>query len=225
MTLSPVIFDMDGLLLDTKRLCLQSFVETRRHFSLPDNLDTFLKCIGLRGAEPVRIIRESLNGAMELDVFNDEWGRRIDARYAQGVPVKPGALELVQLLDHNGHSLAVATSTQTADARQRLQAAQLLHHFEFVIGGDQVSRPKPDPEIFHKAAAELGVNVQDCVAFEDSETGVRSAHASGAKTVQIPDLIQPSMALRALGHIIAPGLIEGAVTAGLLSLDILEARR
>lgn len=219
MTLSPVIFDMDGLLFDTERLCLQSFVETRRHFSLPDDPDTFLKCIGLRGAEPVRIIRESLNSAMDLDVFNNEWRRRIDAMYAQGVPVKPGASKLVQLLDRNGHSLAVATSTDTADARRQLQAAQLLHHFSCVIGGDQVSRPKPDPEIYHKAAAELGVCVQDCVAFEDSETGVRAAHASGAKTVQIPDLIQPSAALRALGHIIAPELIEGAVTAGLISLD------
>lgn len=162
------------------------------------------------------IISDSLHNKVSLGDFNGEWSTRITATLSKGVPVKPGALELLQILTENGHSLAVATSTRTVTATNQLDASQLLKYFECVVGGDQVSKPKPDPETYHKAAASLGYEAKQCIAFEDSETGVRAAIASGARTVQVPDLIPPSDETRAMGHLIVPNLIEGAISIGLI---------
>ncbi|MEM7597167.1 MAG: HAD family phosphatase [Pseudomonadota bacterium] len=216
MTLPGVIFDMDGLLLDTERLCLDAFVQARRAFSLPDSPDIYLSCVGMHAMACTEIMTKSLNDTARLDDFNREWDRRIDEAIEEGVPVKTGAIELLQILTENGHPLAVATSTRTTTALKRLEGCGLHSYFKSVVGGDQVSKHKPDPEPYQAAAASLGFHAQDCIAFEDTDTGVRSAVASGAMTVQVPDLVPPSEAVRALGHLIAPNLIAGATAAGLL---------
>ncbi|QDY69407.1 HAD family hydrolase [Qingshengfaniella alkalisoli] len=216
MILPGVIFDMDGLLLDTEKVCLESFVETRRIFALSDSPDTFLRCVGLRGQEPARIIGDSLGDNVSFDDFSREWDRRIDAALGREIPAKPGALQLVQMLADKGYSLAVATSTETDRACQQLGSSGFLEHFECVIGGDKVIRHKPDPEVYYKAADRLGYQARNCIAFEDSETGTRAAIASGAQTVQVPDLIAPSDELHAMGHVIASGIIEGAIAVALL---------
>lgn len=216
VTLPGVIFDMDGLLLDTERLCLDAFVQARRAFSLPDRPEIYLNCVGMHAEACATIIADSLDDAARLDEFNREWDRRIEHAMEGGVPVKPGAIELLGRLCETGHPLAVATSTRTATARMRLEGSGLLRYFKSVVGGDQVSKRKPEPEPYLAAAASLGLRARDCIAFEDTDTGVRSAVASGARTVQVPDLVPPSKAVRALGHLIAPNLIEGAVAVGLL---------
>jgi HAD superfamily hydrolase (TIGR01509 family) len=151
-----------------------------------------------------------------LDAFNAHWDARIEARFAQEIPLKHGALQLVLILAASVYGMAVATSTKTSTARTHLARAGLLPYIRDVIGGDLVERGKPYPETYHKAAALLGLTASQCIAFEDSETGTRAALASGALTVQIPDLVAPSDDLISHGHIIAPTLLEGAITAGLI---------
>ncbi len=216
MRLPGVVFDMDGLLLDTERVCLDAFVQSRRNYSLPDNPEVFLQCVGLRGEACSKIISESLDNKISLNDFNREWDKRITSALNKNVPVKPGALELLKILKKNGHSLAVATSTRSATATDQLDASQLLKYFDCIVGGEQVSNPKPDPEPYHKAAASIGCEANQCIVFEDSETGVRAAIASGARTVQVPDLIAPSNEVKAMGHLIVSNLIEGAISVGLI---------
>jgi beta-phosphoglucomutase-like phosphatase (HAD superfamily) len=106
--------------------------------------------------------------------------------------------------------MAVATSSRTEHAREKLRQAGLLDRFRIVIGADQVHRPKPDPEVYLKVAEFLGVEPRSCLALEDSEYGVRAAHAAGMTVVQVPDMIQPTADLRALGHIVLESLKEVA---------------
>jgi HAD superfamily hydrolase (TIGR01509 family) len=216
MAASAVIFDMDGLLLDTESICLATFVETRRQYGLPDQPEVFIRCIGLRGAEPARLVADSLPNAVSFELFSADWGARIKQRLDQDIPLKPGALTLLQLLFRQGRRVGVATSTQTETARNHLKKTGLLPYIQHVVGGDQVPRSKPDPAIYHLAARHLGVGAEDCVAFEDSDNGTRAAVASGATTVQVPDLVPPGDEVRALGHLVATNLLEGAVATGLI---------
>lgn len=216
MSLPGVIFDMDGLLLDSERICLEAFVKARRTFSLPESPDIYLRCVGMHAEACAEIMTGSLNGKTRLEDFNREWDRHIDDAIGQGIPVKSGAIDLLTVLSEQGHPLAVATSTRTGTAIKRLDASGLLTYFKTILGGDQVSNHKPHPEPYIAAAASLGYQAQDCIAFEDTDTGVRSAMASGAKTVQVPDLVAPSEEVRAMGHLIAPTLIQGAIAVGLI---------
>lgn len=217
MPAKAVIFDMDGLLLDTERVCFEGFTHARRHFSLSDSPETFLSCVGLRADASNQIVRDSLDNNTDLDTFNAEWHRHIRAQLSREVPLKQGALQLIRLLASKGYPMAVATSTQTPQAREHLESAGILPHLTCVVGGDLVENGKPDPEVYHKAADHLGALAQDCIAFEDSETGTRAAVASGAKTVQIPDLIQPTASFAKHGQLIAPTILDGAIQIGLIS--------
>ncbi|WP_051644754.1 HAD family phosphatase [Labrenzia sp. DG1229] len=216
MTAHAILFDMDGLLLDTEKVCLDSFVETRRLFSLSDSPDVFLRCVGVRRPECDQIIRESLFDQVEFQAFNEAWREEISATLRRDVPLKAGALQLVQILASKGYLMGVATSTQTEVARSHLEKTGLLPYFGGVIGGDLVQEGKPNPEVYHKIAQHLGVSAADCIAFEDSETGTRAAVASGARTIQIPDLIPPSADMLELGHVIASSLLEGALKVELI---------
>jgi HAD superfamily hydrolase (TIGR01509 family) len=216
MTAHAILFDMDGLLLDTEKVCFDNFVETRRHFSLSDSPDVFFRCVGVRRPECDRIIRESLSDQVEFQEFNEVWREKISATLRREIPLKAGALQLFQILASKGYLMGVATSTETEVARSHLEKTGLLPFLGGIIGGDLVQEGKPNPEVYHKIAKHLGVNAADCVAFEDSETGTRAAVASGATTVQIPDLVPPSSEMLEFGHVIASSLLEGALKVQLI---------
>ncbi len=206
---------MDGLLLDTERLCLETFMVVGADFGLEDPRAIYLSCIGLRGAESNAIVERHLNGTT-IEVFNAHWGERIQAAFARGIPVKEGVHDLLDTLAAADVPCGVATSTGTARARQHLEDVGLIGAFEFVIGGDQVTEGKPAPEVYLRAAAALDLDPAVCAAFEDSDRGTLAAVRSGARTVQVPDLTVPSDETRALGHVIAPTLLEGARRIGLI---------
>jgi HAD superfamily hydrolase (TIGR01509 family) len=206
-----VIFDLDGLLLDTERVALAAFAETCTHFGLEDHSELFVRCIGTNESLGGEILRQGLTGKVDYQAFEEAWSRRCIARMAaQPVAVKAGAVELFEQLAGLDIPKAVATSSRTARARRKLTDAGLLHHFAAVVGGDQVLHSKPAPDIYLRTAALLGVAPQGCLALEDSENGVRAAVRAGMTVVQIPDLVAPSDALRALGHIVLTSLHEVA---------------
>lgn len=211
-----VMFDMDGLLLDTESVGLACYVETRQVFGLDDSPQAFLACIGLNSRATRDLIETTLAGQVDYPAFKLEWDRRVDARLHAGITPKPGAARLLAHLSARGVNLGVATSTRALRAKAHLEQAGLLAHITHLVGGDQVSRNKPDPEAYHLLAGHFGTSAAECFAFEDSEAGTRAAVASGARTVQVPDLIAPSDALRALGHVIAPDLLAGAARVGLI---------
>jgi HAD superfamily hydrolase (TIGR01509 family) len=206
-----VIFDMDGLLLDTERLALSAFLAACEQLGLGERVDVFLDCLGTNEALGLRVIERGFGGQVDHLVFRRVWDREY-ARVtsAAPVPLKEGAVSLLEEVARLCIPAAVATSTRTGSAREKLTGAGILERFEVVVGGDQVEHGKPSPDLYLLAAARLQARPTSCLALEDSANGVRAALAAGMTVVQIPDLVEPSEDLRALGHTVLRTLGEVA---------------
>ena len=187
---AAVLFDMDGLLIDSERIAQEVTRDASLHLgvALPELLA--MRMIGLGRDALERMMVAELGADFLFERFQTEWERRYHRRIAQGVPIKAGVVEALAALKAAGLPCAVATSTHTHFARYKLQQAGLLAHFTVVVGRDAVPHGKPAPDLYLHAAKQLGVAAAQCWAFEDSLPGLTAAAASGARTHWIPDLVQ-----------------------------------
>ncbi len=198
---------MDGLLLDTERVCMRVFKQACETVGQPFYEDVYLSIIGRNSAGIETIFRQAYGEHYEA--LHAEWRVSYDAIVKhQAIPVKQGVIELLNWLKENGIPTAVATSTHREVATIKLQLAGLYHYFDNLTCGCEVSHGKPDPEIYLLAASRLNVEPTQCIAFEDSNNGVRSAVAAHMTTYQIPDLVEPCGEIKALGHAIMPSLTD-----------------
>ena len=208
MRIEACIFDMDGLLLDTERLAYEAFLATCEHLSLGDLSEVFKACLGTNLVLGRSILAKELAGLIEVEVFIEEWRQRELEIMSVPLPVKEGALDLLTELKEQSIPLAVATSSLTEKAHKKLSDAGLIDFFSVLVGGDQVSNSKPDPEIYLMAADRLQVQPENCMAFEDSDNGVKSAVGAGMTVIQVPDLVEPSHDVLKLGHRVMGSLKE-----------------
>ena len=209
-TPQAIVFDMDGLLLDTERIALATFEDACRAHGLDVARAVYERCIGTS----VKGTRDILGRALGYDVYdrlNQEWFTRYGARVStQAVDVKDGGREILELTRTLRIPVALATSTATELARTKLRLAGLLDFFAVIVGGDVVANAKPHPEPYLTAAATLGHAPNQCWAVEDSDNGVRAAHAAGLFVFQVPDLVQPAADVRGFGHHVVGSLRDVA---------------
>ena len=209
MRAKVVIFDMDGVIFDTEHLAIQLWTRAGRELNIPDLETVFPACIGTTAVRTREILREHYGDGFPQEEF-DRCVRRLyyDHYEREGLPVKSGARELLAALNGSGTPLALASSTRTETVRRELRDAGLLDFFDVVIGGDQVTRSKPHPEIFLRAAAELGTAPEECCVIEDSFNGIRAAAAAGMHPLMVPDMLQPDEEILALAERVFPSLHE-----------------
>ena len=183
------IFDMDGLLLDTENVYKRSWSAAAGTlgFDLTDQI--YLTLIGITIADCEKRLIEHFGDKFPLDRFRSDARTRYEEIVAaEGIPLKPGVHAVLDWAAKNGIPCGVGTSTVTEEARERLKRHRSLDRFATVVGGDQVTRGKPDPEIFLKVASALGQKPEHCLVFEDAHSGVRAARAAGMSVVLVPDL-------------------------------------
>ncbi|MEL0629535.1 HAD family phosphatase [Psychromonas aquatilis] len=207
MTYQAAIFDMDGLLLDTERVCMQAFEQACQQLSLTFVKSAYLKIIGRNAKGIEEAIMSHYAPYTEYAPLRKAW---MDGYWPivenQAIPIKPGVVNLLEWLQAESIPIAVATSTHQKLARTKLKLAGIDHYFEHISSGCEVSHGKPHPEIFLLAAQRLNIEPEKCLAFEDSSNGVISALAANMQVYQVPDLVVPDQDIIALGHKIKPSM-------------------
>jgi HAD superfamily hydrolase (TIGR01509 family) len=221
-TIDAVIFDMDGLLLDSERLYLRVFQRTAVDMDLEFPEALFARCIGRDAPDTDRILREHFGPGFDGAAFRARamtgWHEHVETL---GIPTKPGALELLDALDAAGVPRALATSTSRPRAEVAMRAGGLAERFAITVTGDEIGRGKPEPDIFLLAADRLAVEPRRCIVLEDSEPGVRGATAAGMRAIMVPDMLPPGEAARERAWAIVDSLHD----ARPLIADLLNGRQ
>ncbi len=201
-----VVFDMDGLLIESEQLYRAAIMGSCHALGYPMTADQHLQMVGAPWDRNRAQLIGWFGDGFPAEDFLADTSVRFHALAEHGVPLRPGVAELVAFLAENGVPSAVATSARRESATRHLTETGLIAGFRAVVTRDDVSRGKPHPEVFLTAADRLGVDPVHCLALEDSHNGVRAAAAAGMMTVMVPDLLDAIPEIAALCVAVAPDL-------------------
>ena len=188
-----IVFDMDGVLLDTEAVFMRCWKKLGEELQLPNVEETARKCIGITVTQTEALFPkeygekypcESYVGAANAIFYRQE--------AEQGIPEKPGVHELFAYLKEQNYRIGLASSTQQQAVYRQMKAAGIFDDFDVIVCGDMVTKSKPNPDIYLKACELMKVDPEECYAVEDSYNGIRAAHAAGMKAIMVPDLLEPT---------------------------------
>lgn len=191
-----VIFDMDGLLLDTEKLLVRFWVQAANEAGFPMKREHALSIRSLHRSFAIPYLQGLFGENFDYVRIRSRRMELMNAYLSENpLELKEGARELLELLNGRGILAAVATATDIERTRDYLTRVGISGCFDRIVCAAMVERGKPAPDIYIYAADRLGAKPCECVALEDSPNGVRSASAAGCKTLMIPDLTEPDDAL------------------------------
>ncbi len=204
---AAVIFDMDGLMLDTEKIYQLAWHQAANQLGYTIQADLFSRLVGLRTEDCEALILDALGASFPLDEFHRRWMELwTEEAERSGIDMKPGILALLDRLDALGIPKAIATSSTRPEADRSLRLASLDTRFSIVVTGDDVDQGKPAPDIFLEAARRLAVPPGQCIAFEDSSAGAIAAAAADMTVYIVPDLNAPTSQAASVAAGVLPSL-------------------
>lgn len=207
--MAVVIFDMDGVIFDSEKCVIECWKEIAQKYSIVNVEDACMECLGVNRQETKEKWLVRYGQDFPYDDYKSEMSSLYHSRYSQGrLPLKKGVKELLEALKMHQIPTAIASSTRTDLVNREIEDAGLLPYFEYIVGGDMVTRSKPAPDIFLKACELLHVDAKDAYVIEDSYNGVRAAALAGAKAIMVPDLLPANEEMDRLCVAIFPSLFE-----------------
>ncbi|BBK36578.1 hydrolase [Allostella sp. ATCC 35155] len=216
---AAVIFDMDGLIFDTEALYQEAFLAAAALAGHDVPAAIIRRAIGVPWARSRVFLVEHMGASFPIDAYFTQMAAHFDRLAASQLRLKPGVVELLDLLDALGLPRCIATSSAQATVRAHLSVHGLTERFHAVVGHGDYAASKPAPDPFLTAADRLRVDPSCCLALEDSHNGVRSASAAGMMTLMVPDLLEPTPEIRSLCTAVVDDLhavgdlIRGAVAS------------
>jgi HAD superfamily hydrolase (TIGR01509 family) len=203
-----VVFDMDGLLLDSEVVYCEALAATAAEMGaeLPEHV--FKRMIGHTWPGSAAVLRDHFGEGFDSDALRT---RSVELFYeiaAAGLALKAGVVEILDHLEARGLPRAVVTSSRRQEAERHLGHHGLLDRFDFILANGEYPAPKPDPAPYLAAAARLGLAPADVLALEDSHNGVRAAAGAGMMTIMVPDMLDATEEMHALCIRIARDLHE-----------------
>lgn len=186
---AAVLWDMDGTLIDSEPYWMKSEGAFAKANNSPWSEQDGLSLVGLSLYDSSKIIKDRVGSPLEPEQIIDQLTDEVTAQLRQEILWRPGAKELLLLLRKKGIKTALVTMSMHRMAKEVVDSIG-FDAFDVIVAGDDVIHGKPHPEPYLKAASLLGVNPEDCVAFEDSISGLRSAEAAGTKAVGIKNIVE-----------------------------------
>lgn len=209
MTVQAVIFDMDGVLFDTEKLCMDSWIAVAGENGIPDMEAFFPSCIGRNMTDTRALFYDFYGDTYDYEQFRKQasaWFHNYVE--SNGIPVKKGVREILDYLCRSRYQIGLASSTSFSSVEDHLLRAGIRQYFQSVTTGDMVEHSKPRPDIYLMACESLGVSPAQAMAVEDSPNGIRAAHRAGMIPVMVPDLIAPDQEMRDKSVLICRDLLE-----------------
>ncbi|HCD83162.1 MAG TPA: HAD family hydrolase [Agrobacterium sp.] len=191
-----VVFDMDGLLIESETLYRDSFLAASDEGGHGMRVETYQKVCGSPWDVITGTIFADYGADFPIDTFRDAWLRHLAVLMAEGVALKPGVIEILDLLDRLDIRRAIATSSRHDSVTRHLGPYDLLRRFDTIVARGDYTDPKPSPMPYLTAAKRLGIDPGQCLALEDSYHGVRSASSAGMLTIMVPDVAPPTDEMR-----------------------------
>lgn len=187
-----VLFDMDGLVLDTEKLYTRFWTEACHFYGFPMTREQALRMRAANTQLSTANLHEFFGPTADYVTIRNKRIELMDAHIAkEGVEPKPGIFELLDYLDAQGIPAAICSSSPMDRIREHLGSLGLYHRFAAICSGYDVPWGKPAPDIYLHGAASLNLKPEECLALEDAPLGIESAFRAGCYPVLIPDQDQP----------------------------------
>lgn len=192
-SLEAIIFDMDGLMLNSEVIFHQAWQSTLVDLGYgPLDDEDYLQLVGCSNDLAEEVLLQFLGSNFPVERFRTGWRQRWEALAAEGIPTKPGLWPLLNWLDKVGIPKAVGTSSNDHEAQIGLKSTGLWPRFDAIVTVDQAGVGKPAPDIFLTAANAINISPAKCLVLEDSNAGVQAATAAGMAVIMVPDLQTPT---------------------------------
>lgn len=186
-----VIFDMDGLMIDSERVTYEEYCRKLTQLGYSFDESIYRNCLGKNKKGVFEVLINKFGHEFPIDKVWDDVHVALDNRLNEEIPLKQGIVELLIFLKEKGYKTIVATSSARVRADIILKKGNIYGYFDDLICGDEVTCGKPHPEIFLTACQKLGVNPDEALVLEDSEAGIMAAHAANIDVICIPDMKYP----------------------------------
>lgn len=193
MKKKAIIFDMDGVIFDTERIYRDIWMTVYKKHNFEMNHDIYRTFIGKSKQTIIGMLKERYGQNFIAEDLFVELEAELKKEIDNGqVPVKKGAVEIFDYLKKNNFKMAIATSSPRTKLDMQLKIHNLEKIFDAIICADDVTKSKPDPEIFLVAAKKLDVLPQECVVIEDSPAGIKAAYDGNITAIHVEDLVKPN---------------------------------
>lgn len=190
--IQAVVFDMDGILIDTEALSLKAWLKTAEVHGIENMQAHHNHCVGMTRQNIKTYLSKQLPNH-DIELLQTKFRAKMEEMIQiEGLPIKPGAIQILQTLDRLNLKIGLATSTSKKSAMNHLAEAKILDFFDIIVTGDMVENGKPAPDIYLQACAGLEVSPFETIGVEDSYNGVISSASAGLQTVMIPDILPPN---------------------------------
>lgn len=205
--IKAVIFDMDGLMIDSERVTFDGYVLECGKLGKTIDEAFYRKLLGLPVPSIYQTFRDEFGSSFPIEeIMKTVHGYVKQVFEEKGVPLKPGLTELLKYLKSHGYKTIVATSSTRDRVDRILDSSGLTEYYDDSICGNEVQKGKPDPEIFLKACEKLGVKPSEAIVLEDSETGILAASSAAIPVICVPDMKYPEKEFAEKTAVIADSL-------------------